>query len=1359
MKVFLGGTVNDSQWRNVIMPQLDIEYFNPVVEDWDDAAWEREIHERKYCDYVLYVLTPKMVGYYSIAEVTDDSFRRPDRTIFCCMPVDGDKVFTEAELETFEKIGDKVEKNGGKWLKSLDEIVSFLNSAKNNEKETKALNLELYDAFISYGRNNSKNFAHKLSNNLIDKGLKVWFDHNSVPLNVDFQEDIFGGIRRSNNFIYIISPHSIKSEYCRKELLMAVELKKRIIPVLHIEPAESWANEFPALTTLNKILFQEEVYDFDKSFIYLLQVLDNQKEYVQKHTIWLNKAIEWQKSQRNESKLLVGEERFDAETWFHTDFKETLAPCFPTDLMCEFIWESKELADNSQTEMLVINDADDTELAEKIRIEFLRKGITCWTSQSDLKSDSDIQAITNTAIEKAASVVLIVSEKSLQNKNCLCDLQFAFKLNKRIIPIQIDEIDEHRLPPSIKTIQSINYVERTKSNYDELVKKILNAYNRDLDYYKTQRDILVKALEWYRKSQVSNLLLYGFDLEKAKQWLKNSKERKLHLPLSLQHKYIADSERTRPSAFISYGRRHSAVFAAKLHDRLNNEGFNVWFDKNDIPLGVDFQQQIDSGIENSDNFIFIISPHSVKSIYCQKEVILAIKLNKRIIPILHISPDDCWEQLNPVIGKLNWIYCREKEDFTIPLNQWEQLDNFDTAYKGLATLMHQHEDYVKLHKEILISALEWDRNQRKTQFLLFGHKRLEAEKWLATDFNKEQPPCLPTDLQSEYISDSKKNANNGYTEVFLSYATENKAIRERIDRALARNGITTWLNSKDIKKGMDFERSLREGVEQADNLLYFISPQAVASEYCKQELEYALELNKRIVSILIEPTDLKTVHPYVRGLQFINFIGVSELEPVVEESIDISKLSVTQRAELDVNTRKDKTLWETRVDELVQNIRRNHNYFELHKQFLVLALKWKNLNNNPSFLLRGNDLQNALAWLKIAGTRQDNLPTELQKEFINESQAHVGLHITEVFLSYTQADLDFTRRIYNQLQITGKTTRFDQECDTSSSEERTAILKSIETASNFVFVISPDTVKSEFCLEELEQAKLSNKRIIAIQSTDIPVNELPASIATLTAVDFTQADFSAAYAELIKKIDTDHDYVEQHTRMAQRAGEWKEKNRIPDLLLRSAEYKEANEWLQNAQKEKKIPQPSELQKEFIELSNQALLAALAKERQRKLIQRLMIAIIVACFAIIGFGYYGIDQHKKVVQLTQVIVQKEKIIKEKGNTDSLNTIIKKLRKQMQQFSNVATTGKTIKNDVDNEFQSLQIVLAKEYSAFGDSILMVASRLGFLKMEQKRLLVKQAKIMFEKSVRFGNKDGQKGLDRIINNKEFAKCLESK
>lgn len=32
-KVFLGDTCNGSTWRNKLIPLLEIEYFNPVVED------------------------------------------------------------------------------------------------------------------------------------------------------------------------------------------------------------------------------------------------------------------------------------------------------------------------------------------------------------------------------------------------------------------------------------------------------------------------------------------------------------------------------------------------------------------------------------------------------------------------------------------------------------------------------------------------------------------------------------------------------------------------------------------------------------------------------------------------------------------------------------------------------------------------------------------------------------------------------------------------------------------------------------------------------------------------------------------------------------------------------------------------------------------------------------------------------------------------------------------------------------------------------------------------------------------------------------------------------------------------------
>jgi hypothetical protein len=61
-------------------------------------------------------------------------------------------------------------------------------------------------------------------------------------------------------------------------------------------------------------------------------------------------------------------------------------------------------------------------------------------------------------------------------------------------------------------------------------------------------------------------------------------------------------------AFISYGRADSKAFATKLYDRLLKEGRKVWFDQNDIPLGVDYQNQIDDGIEKADNFLFLIAP-------------------------------------------------------------------------------------------------------------------------------------------------------------------------------------------------------------------------------------------------------------------------------------------------------------------------------------------------------------------------------------------------------------------------------------------------------------------------------------------------------------------------------------------------------------------------------------------------------------------------------------------------------------------------------------------------------------------------------------------------------------------------------
>lgn len=321
-------------------------------------------------------------------------------------------------------------------------------------------------------------------------------------------------------------------------------------------------------------------------------------------------------------------------------------------------------------------------------------------------------------------------------------------------------------------------------------------------------------------------------------------------------------------AFISYGRADSLAFGKILYTRLREQGLNIWFDQNDIPLGVDFQNQIDDGIEKADNFLFIIAPHSINSPYCGKEIELAIRRNKRIIPLLHVEQIDrnIWQQrkpegtdeeweaykakglhssfnnMHPAIGKINWVYFREG------------IDDFDKSLAGLTELLNRHAEYVTQHRQFLVRALEWERQQKQNRWLLVGDDKQQAIEWLKIKFKDQQPPCLPTDLHSEYITESIKNGNNLMTHVFLSYSTQDKATMEKIRNSLRRDSLTVWTNTSDIQTGEDFESAINRGVEQADNVVYLLSPDSITSEYVQKELEYALSLNKRIIPVLVRET-------------------------------------------------------------------------------------------------------------------------------------------------------------------------------------------------------------------------------------------------------------------------------------------------------------------------------------------------------------------------------------------------------------------------------------------------------------------------------------------------------------------------
>jgi len=645
--------------------------------------------------------------------------------------------------------------------------------------------------------------------------------------------------------------------------------------------------------------------------------------------------------------------------------------------------------------------------------------------------------------------------------------------------------------------------------------------------------------------------------------------------------------------FISYGRRDSGAFAARLNRQLTDRGFTVWFDYEDIPLGVDYQKQIDDAIERADNFLFIISPHSINSPYCGLELELALKYQKRIIPILHVERishatwqerypagsetewveyqakglHDHFQNMHPVLRRINWVYMREGQD------------DVEAEFHRLLEIFDRHQDYVHQHTTLLVKALEWERNQKRSPFLLIGEERLQAEDWLKVQFKDAQPPCLPSDLHCEFITESRKNAENLMTEVFLAYAEDNRSTAEQIRNSLRRAGFTVWTNRTDIQVGAEFQQVIDRGIEEANNVVYLLSSAAIASPYCQQELEYALALNKRIIPVLVEAIAPEQIPPDIRGLQYID---LTDNEQAADYQQDESQL--------------------------LQVLRQDAAYHETHKLLLAKALKWERQHRNPTMLLRGYNLRQAEAWLKLAKQMPAYSALPLQETLIAESLRQPPGISLDVFLSYSRADSGFARKLNDALQIQGKRTWFDQESIAAGTADfQQEIHRGIESADTFLFILSPRSVTSPYCADEVEYAARLNKRIVTVLHRPVDPATLHPELAKVQWLDFTQreGDFSAHFTELLRILDTDTEHLHAHTRLLLRAIDWDAKGRKESLLLRGDELELAEHWL--AQSVGKEPQPTELHHSFVTTSrtvedanqqaNQILKTAAAKGKQ------------------------------------------------------------------------------------------------------------------------------------------------------------------
>ncbi|KXK11786.1 MAG: TIR domain protein [Chloroflexi bacterium OLB14] len=108
--------------------------------------------------------------------------------------------------------------------------------------------------FISYSRKN-KAFVRKLDAALEEQGINAWVDWEGIPLSTDWMVEIAKGIVAADAFLFVISPDALDSEYCLKELELAISENKKIIPIVYSEP-EKRKKIHPRLASANWVFLR-----------------------------------------------------------------------------------------------------------------------------------------------------------------------------------------------------------------------------------------------------------------------------------------------------------------------------------------------------------------------------------------------------------------------------------------------------------------------------------------------------------------------------------------------------------------------------------------------------------------------------------------------------------------------------------------------------------------------------------------------------------------------------------------------------------------------------------------------------------------------------------------------------------------------------------------------------------------------------------------------------------------------------------------------------------------------------------------------------------------------------------------------
>jgi TPR repeat protein len=207
-----------------------------------------------------------------------------------------------------------------------------------------------------------------------------------------------------------------------------------------------------------------------------------------------------------------------------------------------------------------------------------------------------------------------------------------------------------------------------------------------------------------------------------------------------------------------------------------------------------------------------------------------------------------------------------------------------------------------------------------------------------------------------------------------------------------------------------------------------------------------------------------------------------------------------------------------------------------------------------------------------------------------------------VFISYSRDDLRFADQLNAALNACGFECFIDREGISGGEEWKQRLGNLIRDADTVVFVLSPTSARSEICAWEVEEAARLGKRILPVNCQPLKGVSPPPRLRDLNYIFFYEdpkvkdSGFGTGLLSLVEALNTDFDWLREHTRYLQRATEWDSRGRPPNRLLSGDDIAEAKTWV--ARRPKNAPEPTTLHLDFIRASEEEGQARSSAQRKQ-----------------------------------------------------------------------------------------------------------------------------------------------------------------